>query len=219
MWLQVAPSGSKSWIFRFKIAGRQPEMGLGGLHTIELAKARVLARECRSLLLDGRDPIEARKAVRLAAALQRARSMSFDQCAASYINAHRGSWKNANHADQWKNSLATYASPIIGAPPVADVGTDLVVKVLSPIWGAKTETAMEAELSRVPANLAARYHRLNTVDRSGGDFTQAGKEVVRNINKALNRGSMKCDNCKRDLLNRRVVLRIDRLLEAHVDHI
>jgi len=141
LWLQVAKSGSKSWIFRFKAAGRQREMGLGGLRTVDLAKARTLARECRSLLLDGKDPIEARKAVRLANALQRARSMTFDQCAAAYIDAHRKGWKNAKHADQWKNTLATYASPIIGALPVADVDTDLVVKVLSPIWTVKTETA------------------------------------------------------------------------------
>jgi integrase len=141
LWLQVAKSGSKSWIFRFKVAGRQREMGLGGLITVDLAKARVLARECRTLLLDGNDPIETRKAVRLADALERARAMTFDQCAAAYIDAHRSSWKNAKHADQWKNTLTTYASPIIGALPVADVDTDLIVKVLSPIWGIRTETA------------------------------------------------------------------------------
>jgi hypothetical protein len=87
-------------------------MGLGGLRTVDLATARTLAR-----------------------------SMTFDQCATAYINAHKGSWKNAKHAEQWKNTLATYASPIIGALPVADVDTDLIVKVLSPIWGSKTETA------------------------------------------------------------------------------
>ena len=141
LWLQVAKSGSKSWIFRFKVAGRQREMGLGGLITVDLAKARVLARECRALLLDGKDPIEARKAVRLADALERARAMTFDQCAAAYIDAHRSSWKNAKHGDQWKNTLTTYASPIIGALPVADVDTDLIVKVLNPIWGNRTETA------------------------------------------------------------------------------
>jgi integrase len=116
-------------------------MGLGGFSTVDLARARTLARDCRLLLLDGKDPIEARKAVRLAEALQRARSMSFDQCAAAYIDAHRSSWKNAKHADQWKSTLATYASPIIGSLPVADVDTDLVVKVLGPIWATKTETA------------------------------------------------------------------------------
>lgn len=141
LWLQVANSGSKSWIFRFTIAGKQREMGLGGLRTVDLAKARVLARECRSLLLDGKDPIEARKAVRLADELQRARAMTFDQCAAAYIDAHRSSWKNAKHADQWRNTLSTYASPIIGALPVAYVDTDLIVKVLNPIWGTRTETA------------------------------------------------------------------------------
>jgi integrase len=67
--------------------------------------------------------------------------MTFDQCAAAYIDAHRSGWKNAKHADQWKNTLATYASPIIGALPVADVDTDLVVKVLTPIWTTRTETA------------------------------------------------------------------------------
>jgi hypothetical protein len=33
LWLQVARSGSKSWIFRFKMSGRQREMGLDSLHT------------------------------------------------------------------------------------------------------------------------------------------------------------------------------------------
>jgi hypothetical protein len=135
LWLQVAPSGSKSWIFRFKTAGRQREMALGGLSTVDLAKARTLARECRSLLLEGKDPIEARKAVRLADALQRPRLMTFDQCAAAYIDAHRSCWKNAKHAEQWTNTLATYASPVIGVLPVAHVDTDLIVKVLSPKWG------------------------------------------------------------------------------------
>lgn len=116
-------------------------MGLGSLRTVDLAKARVLARECRTPVLEGKDPIEARKALRLAEALQKARSMTFDQCATAYINAHRDGWKNAKHAEQWKSTLATYASPIIGSLPVADVDTDLIVKVLSPIWGAKTETA------------------------------------------------------------------------------
>jgi hypothetical protein len=116
-------------------------MGLGGLHTVDLARARLLARECRSLLLEGKDPIEARKAVRLADALQRPRLMTFDQCAAAYIDAHRSCWKNAKHAEQWKNMLATYASPVIGVLPVAHVDTDLIVKVLSPKWGVRTETA------------------------------------------------------------------------------
>lgn len=142
LWLQVSPSGTKSWIFRFTFAGKQREMGLGPFHTVSLADARVKAKECRLSLRDGKDPLELRKAARLAEALDRARMVTFDQCAAAYIAAHRESWRNPKHASQWENTLATYASPIIGALPVAEVDTPLVVKVLSPIWNIKTETAV-----------------------------------------------------------------------------
>ena len=141
LWLQVSKSGSKSWIFRFTLAGKQREMGLGAVHTVTLPEARAKAKECRLLLLDGKDPLDTRKATVLVQALERAKMMTFDQCAAAYIAAHRGGWKNAKHVSQWENTLQTYASPIIGALPVAAVDTALVVKVLSPIWQDKTETA------------------------------------------------------------------------------
>lgn len=150
LWLQVSKSGkdkngqdtyAKSWIFRFTINGKQREMGLGAVHTVTLAEARAKAKECRLLMLDGKDPLDTRKAIRLAEALERAKMMTFDQCASAYIAAHRSGWKNAKHASQWENTLATYASPVIGALPVAAVDTSLVVKVLSPIWLTKTETA------------------------------------------------------------------------------
>lgn len=141
LWLQVSKSLSKSWIFRYTYAGKQREMGLGAVHTVTLSDARRMAKECRSLLLAGQDPLEVRKAEKVAATLELARMVSFDQCAVAYIASHRSSWKNAKHASQWENTLATYASPIIGALSVAAVDTGLVMKILSPIWNTKTETA------------------------------------------------------------------------------
>lgn len=141
LWLQVSKSGTKSWIFRFTFAGKQREMGLGAVHTVNMTEARAKAKQCRTLLLAGQDPLETRNASKLADAIERAKMITFDQCASAYIAAHRGSWKNAKHASQWESTLATYAGPIIGALPVASVDTALVVKVLSPIWQTKTETA------------------------------------------------------------------------------
>jgi len=141
LYLQVSKSLTKSWIFRFTMSGRQREMGLGALHTVTLSQAREKAKECRSELLDGIDPLEARNTAKLDEALDRAKAMTFDECAAAYIAAHRGSWKNAKHAAQWVSTLATYASPVIGALPVASVSTAMVVKLLQPIWEEKTETA------------------------------------------------------------------------------
>lgn len=141
LYLQVSKSLTKSWIFRFTRGGKQREMGLGALHTITLAQAREKAKDCRSKLLDGIDPLEARNTAKLGDALDRAKAMTFDHCAAAYIAAHRGSWKSAKHALQWEATLATYARPVIGDLPVAAVDTALVVKVLQPIWSEKTETA------------------------------------------------------------------------------
>ncbi len=139
--LQVSASGSKSWLFRYTRGGKKHEMGLGSFRTVDLADARAKAKHCRELLLEHQDPLEGRRATKVKVALERGRQMTFDQCAAAYIDAHRSGWKNAKHAEQWANTLATYASPLIGSLPVATVGTDLIVKVLSPIWKTKTETA------------------------------------------------------------------------------
>ncbi len=140
--LQVSSSGAKSWLFRYRRGGRIREMGLGSIQTVDLARAREAAKRCRQMLQDDLDPLEERRAARIAAALERGRQMTFDQCAAAYIDAHRSSWKNAKHAEQWVNTIASYASPLIGELPVATVDTDLIVKVLSPIWKTKTETSV-----------------------------------------------------------------------------
>ncbi|MFL6663938.1 MAG: Arm DNA-binding domain-containing protein, partial [Rhizobacter sp.] len=72
LWLQVSPSGTKSWVFRFTLAGRPREMGLGPLHTVTLAEARDKALEQRKLVLAKVDPIEARRATTQAVAVQQA---------------------------------------------------------------------------------------------------------------------------------------------------
>jgi len=100
LYLQVSKTGSKSWIFRYTRAGKQREMGLGPLHTVSLAQAREHAKNCRSALLAGGAPLAIRKAGHLEDALERAKAVTFDDCASSYIAAHRGSWKNAKHAAQ-----------------------------------------------------------------------------------------------------------------------
>ena len=50
LYLQVAPAGSKSWIFRFSLAGKRREMGLGPYPGVSLAAARQLASSAHSLV-------------------------------------------------------------------------------------------------------------------------------------------------------------------------
>lgn len=153
LYLQVSAAGTKSWIFRYTLRGRAREMGLGALSVISLAEARERAQVCRRQLADGVDPIDARDDARAAAA------HTFEACAAEYIKANEAGWKNAKHADQWRNTLATYAYPTIGAMPAAAITTAHVVKILEPIWKSKTETATRVR-QRIEAVLDyAKVHK------------------------------------------------------------
>src|SRR5439155_11338499 len=134
LFLQVSASGAKSWVFRFKEIGRLREMGLGPTHTIGLAEARQRAQDCRRARLDGRDPIEARKAQRMQVKLDAAKAMTFTACAEQYIASHKAGWRNDKHAAQWPATLGTYVYPVFGALPVQAVDVGLVMKAIEPIW-------------------------------------------------------------------------------------
>ncbi|TFW16040.1 site-specific integrase [Massilia arenosa] len=141
LWLNVTHRGTKSWVFRYAIEGKRRELGLGSVNDVPLAAARKRVLDLRAQLRDGLDPLAERRKQALQRQTERARTMSFDACAAAYIAAHRAAWRNPKHTQQWSNTLATYASPVFGALPVAEVDTRLVVSVLEPIWYDKTETA------------------------------------------------------------------------------
>jgi integrase len=116
-------------------------MSIGGFAETTLEQARARALELRAKLKSGIDPLAERLATRNGQAATRAKLVTFDQCAAKYIEAHRAGWANPKHAQQWENTLATYASPQFGALPVSEVDTGLVLACLEPIWTTKTETA------------------------------------------------------------------------------
>jgi|HubBroStandDraft_4_1064222.scaffolds.fasta_scaffold00959_16 integrase len=148
LYLRIGPTGSKSWIFRYRRDGKLHDMGLGPLHTISLAEAREKAQECRKLRLDEIDPIEARRAGRTQAKLAVAATVTFRECADRYIAAHRAGWKSAKHPKAWTGSLTAYAHPVLGDLPIQAIDTGLVMKAIEPIWTEKPETASRENPAR-----------------------------------------------------------------------
>jgi integrase len=156
LWLQVSSGKdghvNKSWIFRFAAAGtktsrtgrqyrRERQMGLGPLHTVGLAEAREMARQARLLVREGKDPIETKRASRAAAHEAEAKRLTFAAAAEAYLQKFEDGWKNARHRLQWRNTLRTYILPVLGRLDVDAIDTELVLKVLEPIWSTLPETA------------------------------------------------------------------------------
>lgn len=141
LYLNVGRGGSRSWIMRYMLDGKAREMGLGSVNAVSLPEARQKAQDARKQLAAGVDPITARNSVREAQKLEAAQAITFDECADAYIASHRAGWKNPKHAQQWTNTLRTYASPVIGKLTVQSIDTPQLLTALQPIWTTKTETA------------------------------------------------------------------------------
>ena len=73
--------------------------------------------------------------------MAQANAVPFRRAALAYIETHEATWRNAKHAQQWRNSLDTHAYPHIGDMLVRDIALPQILNVLEPIWRAKTETA------------------------------------------------------------------------------
>lgn len=143
LYLQIKAAGARSWIFRYRTAGRRSarDMGLGSVATVSLARARQKAAEMRTLLDEGKDPLQHRQQALADEARAAASAVSFETCAEAYIAAHKACWRNAKHRWQWGASLKAYAYPVLGELPASQIDAALVLRVLEPIWQTKTETA------------------------------------------------------------------------------
>ncbi len=155
LYLNVKPSGAKSWILRAKVGKSRSEIGLGGYPTVTLAQAWERAREALTSIREGKNPIAERKSVREAI------EWTFKACALSYIETHRPSWRNAKHAQQWENTLTTYVYPHFGHKHVSDVDTDDVLAAIKKEWSTKNETMVRVRnrIELVLAWAAAQGHR------------------------------------------------------------
>jgi integrase len=196
--LLVKESGARSWVYRYMIAGKSRDLGLGpaaGTGAISLSGARNLADALRVKVKAGIDPLSERQqgaAEALAAAESaKAARMTFKASAEAYIATNKPSWRNAKHRQQWQNTLATYVYPVIGDLPVAEIDTPHVLKILEPIWREKTETAsrLRGRIETVLDSAKARGFRLGeNPARWRGHLAQilpARKKLSRGHHKAM----------------------------------
>lgn len=139
--LQITPSGSRTWLLRAKVGAKRREIGLGGFPEITLSMARDRARDAKEKIRHGIDPIEERKAIKAALVTAQRRGLLFSEAVDRYLAVKLDAFKNPKHRQQWRNTLATYALPELGNMLVQEISVQDVLRVLEPLWHAKTETA------------------------------------------------------------------------------
>jgi len=159
--------GGKSWVLRTVVQGVRRDIGLGGTSVLSLADARTEANRLRSIARNGGDPIAQRKAERITSV-----APTFAEVAAEVHEKYKATWTNGKHTDQWINTLRIYAYPHIGERPVDTITKADVLKVLTPIWAEKSETAR-----RVRQRLGVIFDWANAHEYRSGDSPMSGIEL------------------------------------------
>jgi integrase len=156
LYLNVTPSGARSWLFMWKKDGKRREMGLGSAGSVSLARARELASECRAQVAAGLDPIQ----VRDAADKTKSGTPTFGAIADALIASKEVEWRNPKHRAQWRMTLTKYAAPL-RPRPVDEIDTEAVLSVLKPLWQTKPETAsrLRGRIEAVLDAARAQGHR------------------------------------------------------------
>ncbi|MEJ2633367.1 MAG: integrase arm-type DNA-binding domain-containing protein [Acidihalobacter sp.] len=118
LYLEVAPSGGKWWRFKYRFEGKQKRLSLGVYPDITLKAARARRDEARTLLAEGVDPGEHRKAVK-AAKTDRAAN-SYEVIAREWHDKHSATL-NPEHAERILRRQERDIFPWIGGRPVSEV--------------------------------------------------------------------------------------------------
>ncbi len=173
LYLDVQPTGTRSWVQRLVIRGRRRELGLGGFPLVPLKDARAAALANRRLARAGGDPLAEKR---------RLKSMpTFADAAERVWNQMRQGWRDQRHARDWLSSLTRFAFPHLGHLPVGEVTSADVVETLRPVWHARPSTArrVRQRIGSVMEWAVALGHRDdNPCDRIGpalgpqGDLVQ-----------------------------------------------
>lgn len=157
LYLNMTPTGGKSWIMRATIGGKRRDVGLGSFPTVSLSAAREAARNMLAKVRLGTDPARERQEAKA----ELAKGQTFKAAAEDYLSRKLVEFDNPKHRQQWENTLATYAYPKLGNMDVAAITLRDVLAVLEPIWASKTETAsrLRGRIERILDAAAVAGHR------------------------------------------------------------
>ena len=130
--LYISKARRKSWVLRITIDGRRRDIGLGAFPSVSLAKAREKAGDHRAVVANGRDPLADKRALAIP---------TFREAARAVHEANKPRWRNAKHVAGWMQSLERHVMPTLGNTFLDRIDQGDVLRVLTPIWTTRPETA------------------------------------------------------------------------------
>ena len=117
---------------RITIDRRRRDIGLGAFPSVGLAQAREKAADNRAAIAEGRDPLAEKHSPAMP---------TFREAARAVHAANTPRWRNDRHSASWLQTLERHAMPTLGTTPLDRIDRGAVLRVLTPIWTTRPETA------------------------------------------------------------------------------
>lgn len=127
LYLEVSPSGSKRWFWKFYPDGKESRLALGIYPGVSLKAARLARDEARKTREAGTNPVQKRKADKLTTAA--AKAVTFEAVAREFHQSKAQGW-SASHADRWVSLMEKDVFPRLGTLALADITAPMVLDVL-----------------------------------------------------------------------------------------
>ena len=127
LYLEVSPAGSKRWFWKFYPVGKESRLALGSYPDVTLKSARAARDQARKTRTAGTNPVQQRKADKLASSASQA--TTFEAVARELHGAKLDGW-SPNHAAQWLRGLAKDVFPWVGSLPLAEVSAPTLLDTL-----------------------------------------------------------------------------------------
>lgn len=136
LYIRVQASG-RSFILRYQKDGKRHEVGIGSATTMTIARAKEVARKIKFGIGEGVEPT-ARK-------VQQSAGRTFNEVfrEAVEVTDQVRQWKNEKHRYQWTRNIELHVCPTLGDRPIAEIGRDDIIEVLTPIWTKLNPTAVK----------------------------------------------------------------------------
>lgn len=167
LYLQVHPSGAKSWAFRYRLAGKSKKLTIGtaytdsGAEAIKIGDARDVANEARVNVAKRIDPIELKKAERVKAAKEAmASKTTLRAVAEEYLHAKR----HLRTAEHRRKAFERLVFPTLGDRQVESIKRSEIAELLKEI--ARTRGVVMSDYI-----LAALRAVLNSYAAKSDDFS------------------------------------------------
>lgn len=127
LYLEVSPSGSKRWFWKYYFADKERRLAIGSYPAVSLKQARADRDEARKVLASGSDPAKRRQIERLEAKMH---AINTFEAVARELHTTKASGWSARYATRWLERMEKDLFPWLGSVPLPEITAPMLLNTL-----------------------------------------------------------------------------------------